>query len=121
VKQKVVQNQIGELRDYETEPASVEIPNLVVTVAESHAKEFYDWHQDFVINGNNGDDKERGATLEFLAPNLHDTLFTLTFQHLGIFKITPDKVEAGTESIRRVKCEMYCEDITFQYSNAAWA
>jgi len=120
VKQKVVENPVGELRDYEKEPAHVEVPNLVITLAESHSKEFYDWHEDFVIKGNNGDDKERGGTLEYLDPSLKEVLFTLTFMHLGLFKLTPEKVEAGSENIRRVKAEMYCEDIKFEYK-ATWA
>jgi len=120
VKQKVIENAVGEMRDFEKEPASVEIPNLVITFAESHSKPFYDWHEDFVIKGNNGEDKEKGGTLEFLTPNLQETLFTITFQHLGIFKLTPDKVESGSEAIRRVKAEMYCEDMKFDYK-AAWA
>jgi phage tail-like protein len=120
VKQKVVENAVGESRDYEREPAHLEIPNLVVTLAESHGKEFYQWHEDFVIKGNNGDDKEKGGSLEFLAPNLSDVLFTITFEHLGIFKLTPEKVEAGSENIRRIKAEMYCEDMKFDYK-AAWA
>src|SRR5216684_2416619 len=68
VKQKVVDNPVGELRDYEKEPAQLEIPNLVITLVESHAKEFYDWHEDFVIKGNNAQDKEKNGTLEFLTP-----------------------------------------------------
>jgi len=120
VKQKIIDNAVGELRDYESEPAHLEIPNLVVTLAESHSKEFYDWHEDFVIKGNNGDDKEKGGTLEYLTPNLAEVLFTLTFKHLGIFKLTPEKVEAGSENIRRSKAEMYCEDISFDYK-ASWA
>jgi phage tail-like protein len=120
VKQKIIDNAVGELRDYEAEPAHLEIPNLVVTLAESHSKEFYDWHEDFVIKGNNGDDKEKGGTLEYLTPNLQEILFTLTFKHLGVFKLTPEKVEAGSENIRRVKAEMYCEDIAFDYK-ASWA
>ena len=47
-------------------------------------------------------------------------LFSLTFKHLGVFKLTPDKVEAGSENIRRIKAEMYCEDMAFEY-RAAWA
>jgi phage tail-like protein len=119
VKQKTVENPVGELRDYEQEPASVEIPNLVITLAESHSKEFADWHKSFVIDGANGEDKEKGGTLEYLAPDLKTVLFTLTFDHLGIFKLTPEKVEAGSEQIRRVKAEMYCEDIKFAYAGAA--
>jgi phage tail-like protein len=120
VKQKTVENAVGELRDYECEPAYLEIPNLVVTLAESHAAEFYKWHDDFVIKGNNGDAAEKGGTLEFLAPNMSDVLFTVTFEHLGIFKLTPEKVEAGSENIRRIKAEMYCEDMKFDFK-AVWA
>jgi len=122
VKQKVVENAVGEMRDYEKEPAVLEIPNLVVTLPESHAEEFYQYHEDFVIKGNNGDDKEKGGSLEFLTPNLQEVIFTITFQHLGIFKLTPEKVESGSENIRRVKAELYCENMLFNYgSGAAWA
>ncbi len=121
VKQKVVENAVGELRENEKEPAYLEIPNLVVTLAESHSKEFYDWHENFVIKGNNGDDKERNGALEYLTPNLKDVLFTLTFKHLGIFKLCPEKVEAGGEAIRRVCAEMYCEGMGFSYVQAAAA
>lgn len=120
VKQKVIENPVGELRDYEAEPAVVEVPNLVITFPESHSKPFYDWHESFVIKGNNGDDQEKGGTLEFLTPNLQEVLFTIQFQHLGIFKLTPEKVESGSENIRRLKAEMYCEDMKFTY-NASWA
>ena len=120
LKQKGVQHQVGELRDAEIEPANLEVPNLVVTLAESHSGEFYKWHEDFVIKGNNGNDKEKGGTLEFLTPNLQEVLFTITFSNLGVFKCTPEKVEAHSENIRRVKVEMYCEQMAFDYK-AAWA
>jgi len=119
IKQKITENSIGEQRDYQKEPTSVQVPNLVITLAESHAQEFYAWHEDFVIKGNNGEDKEKGGTLEYLTPNLSEVLFTLHFYHLGVFKVTPDKVEASGEPIRRLKVEMYCEQIDFNYSAAA--
>jgi len=119
VKQKVTENAIGEQRDYQQEATSVEIPNLVITLPESHADEFYRWHEDFVIKGNNGEDHEKGGTLEYLTPNLAEVLFTLHFFHLGVFKITADKNEASGEPIRRLKIEMYCEDIRFDFSGAA--
>jgi len=121
VKQKVIENTIGQGRDYEQEPASVEIPNLVVTLAESHSQEFSAWHESFVIKGQNGQDAEKGGTLDFLTPDLQTVLFTLTFSNLGIFKLTPEKVEAGSEQIRRLKAEMYCEDIKFDYKASTFA
>ena len=113
IKQKVVQDPVGAVQ------FGYEIPNLVITLPESHAKAFYDWHEDFVIKGNNSDEAEKGGSLEYLTPDLKEALFTVTFKNLGIFKVTPDKTEAGSEQIRRVKCEMYCEDIRFNYSPAA--
>jgi hypothetical protein len=122
VKQKNVANPVGELRDYEQEPAHLEIPNLVITMPESHASEFFKWHESFVIKGENGDNKEKGGTLEYLTSDLKTVLFTINFEHLGIFKISPDSVESGSENIRRVKVEMYCENMKFNYaSSAVWA
>ncbi len=119
IKQKVVEDPVGEHRDYQKVPASVEYPNLVVTFSEAFADDVYKWHEDFVINGNNGQDKEKGGSLEFLTPDLKTTLFTLTFAGLGIFKATPEKVEAGSENPRRLKAEMYCEQITFAPGSGA--
>lgn len=119
IKQKVAENAVGEQRDYEQEPTSVEIPNLVITLPESHAKPFYDWHEDFVIKGNNSADKEKTGTLEYLSPNRKTVLFTVYFKGLGIYKVSPDKSEASAEDIRRVKAEMYCEDIRFSYNPGA--
>jgi phage tail-like protein len=112
---------VGELRNYPAVPPHLDIPNLTVTTSEAVAAEFYQWHEDFVIKGNNGNDKERGGTLEFITPDLRESIFTLTFRNLGIFKLTPEKVEAGSENILRVIAEMYCEDISFAYGSAAWA
>ena len=109
IKQQVVEDRRGTL----------EVPNLVITLAESSAQSFFDWHEDFVINGNNGSESEKSGKLEYLTPNLGEALFTLNFQHLGIFKLAPEKVEAGNEQIKRVKAEMYCEEATFQFGKSA--
>jgi len=119
IKQKVTENSVGEIRDYQQEATSVNVSNLVITLPESHADEFYRWHEDFVIKGNNGEDREKGGTLEYLTPNLAEVLFTLHFYHLGVFKITADKNEASGEPIRRLKVEMYCEDFRYDFSGAA--
>lgn len=117
VKQKVIEQAVGEMRDYEKEPGHVEIPNLVFTLPESHAEEVFKYHEDFVIKGNCSQDKEKGGTLTYLAQDLKTELFSLTFVQLGIFKCTPDKTDAGSEQVRRVKVEMYCEDIQFNYNS----
>src|SRR5688500_19443400 len=57
VKQTFVDSPAGDTRDVTKEPAKLEIPNLVITLAESHAKALYEWHDDFVIKG-----KDRKST-----------------------------------------------------------
>ena len=74
--------------------------------------ELYQWHEDFVIKGNCTQDKERVGALHYLGSDLKE-LFTLEFSGLGIFSLTPEKHEAGSENIRRIKAEMYCEQISF--------
>ncbi|MFO0573765.1 MAG: phage tail protein [Polyangia bacterium] len=116
IKQKVTEEAVGEIRDYQQLPTSVEEPNLVLTLSESHADSFYQWHDDFVIKGNCSEGNEKHGQLDYLTPNLAETLFTLEFFHLGVFKISPDKVESGGEPVRRIKVEMYCEEIKFSYN-----
>src|SRR4030095_8867064 len=114
IKQQILEYPAGELRDYIKEPTTLEIPNLVVTMAESYAGEFNDWHMSFVIEGRSGQDRQKTGLLEYLSQDLGSVLFTLNFAGLGIFKLTPEKVEAGSENIRRMKAEMYCESLQFK-------
>lgn len=109
IKQKIIENAIGEVRDYQKEPGALEIPNLKITLAESSAESWMDWYEDFVIKGNCTDDKEKGGRLVFLAPNLQTELLEIKFFNLGIFKLTTDKAEANADAIKRMTAELYCE------------
>lgn len=112
IKQHASQDSIGDRRDYQKEAGKLEIPNLAIYLSESRAGTFYEWFQDMVIKGNAGDDKERRGTLMLLDPTRRTVLLTLTFEHLGIFGFSPDRAEANADQLRRVKAEMYCEQIT---------
>jgi len=105
---------------YELEPTSMEIPNLVVYTTPDATQDWLAWFDDFVIKGNSGDDKERSGSLIFMN-DAGTEVARVGLSHLGLFKVTPEKVEAGSESIRRVKCEMYCEDMSFKFGTATWA
>jgi hypothetical protein len=112
IKQKIESGEIGVTREYQKEQSSIEFPNLTLYLPYSHAESFFAWHEAFVIKGNNDDGQEKEGTLELLSANLKDVLATITFSNLGIFKVAPEKVEAGSDSIRRVRVEMYCEKMT---------
>ena len=119
IKQTITASTVGQQRIIQQQPSSIDFPNLVVTLSEARAQNFFDWHEDFVINGHSTADKLKQATLECLAPDLKSTLFTLNFHGLGIFRLAPEKAEAGGENIRRVKAEMYCDKIDFAYTKDA--
>ena len=109
---------IGETR-VDVEPSTLQIPDVVVAVAESHAGDFLAWHDDFVVKGNNGHDHEKEGKLEFLSANRQDVLFTLSLHGLGIFRIGRVKQTAGTAAIATVEAHIYCESMSFSYPKAA--
>ena len=120
VKQKTTEDPVGEQRDYQKVPTSVETPNLEITLPESSIDDFHAWHEDFVIKGNNGQQFEKTGSLEYLSPNLQKVLFKLDFFNLGIFKMAIEKVESHSDNVRRVKVSMYCEQIKFGFQDS-WA
>lgn len=109
VKQGVVRSMKGQLV-----PTKLEVPNLAVAIGDLDGDGFYSWAESSFTDRTKTN--ERNGSLEYLDAR-NEPLFTLTFTNLGIFKVAPDKMEAGAEGIRRVKAEMYCEDIRFSYSN----
>jgi hypothetical protein len=115
IKQKVAQDQIGVFREPSKLPTAFEYSNIVVTLPESSARSWYDWHQSFIIDGKRDQANEKTGKIEFLSPNMQEVLFTLDLKQVGIFRLTPDKGEPG-DAIRRVKAEMYVERIDFSFS-----
>jgi len=106
-------------RENALEAGQLEIPNLVFTLPEAQADDFRKWHEEFVINGNNDQSQEKNGTLMFLAPDMTEVLFTLNLLRLGIFRLALEKSETGADSIRRLKAEMYCEEMKFSFAASA--
>lgn len=121
LKQKVTDFPIGAQREVYREPASIEYPNLIVTMPEANADGFYKWYKSFIIDGKNGPENEKTGSLTYLAEDKKTRLCTVNFHHLGLAKMSVDKSEAGSEKIRCVKAEMYCEQMEFKFEQAAIA
>lgn len=100
-------------------PTKLEIPNLTFYLPQDDAGPVNDWYQQFVAGGQNSDEFERRGDITLLAPDNRTVYATIGLGGLGIFKVTPEKVEAGSEGIRRVKCELYCEQMTLAFAPAA--
>jgi hypothetical protein len=76
---------------------------------DAFAAPLYAWHDDFVVRGNNSQDRERIGLLEYLAPDLQSVLLTVNLFNLGIFRISPESV---AEAAARSRAEMYCEGMS---------
>ena len=63
------------------------------------------WADDFIVKGNNGQDKEKRGAIEVMAPNFADVLATLTIKQIGILGLTP----TDDTSPRSHRASMYFE------------
>ena len=88
-------------------PAQLVFPDLHIYVDYEKAQPFRDWFDDFVIKGNNDDDKERDGAITFQDPMMGDPLSVLQIKHLGIYRVSDEPPpERGP---RRVRVDLYCE------------
>jgi len=106
-------------KDSKTRTRVVEYSNLSFSLPERAAEPFYALEESFLIKGENSDRDEKTGTLSYLASNQTE-LFSFDFSGLGLIKLASDEVEAGAERGRRIKPDMYMEDIRFQYSPAGF-
>jgi len=107
VKQSTTQSESGVTSE------ALTIPNVVFTLGEAQAEDFYNWFEDFVIKGNSAQENERTGTLEFLEPSLKTAFFTLTLSNLGILRIQKERIVGEVDVIARVRVELYCEEMAF--------
>jgi hypothetical protein len=94
---------------------NTDLSNIVITLPESNAKGFLDWHNDFVMNGNSND--ERNGRIEYFGPS-NNSYFIVELKNLGILKVQTPSVFPGNSN-RPVAIEMYCESMNISAGNAA--
>jgi hypothetical protein len=92
----------------EQAPAQATVSNLVFLVSASEAEPIYKWHEDFVVKGNNGDDREKGGTIELLSADTTKTILQLTLKGIGILKVGPDE---SSKEVQRLRVEAYVESL----------
>jgi hypothetical protein len=113
VGQNVVSDALGAQREYQHEPTSMEIPNLVVTFSQASAPSWQAWFNDFVIGGHSQQDKARSGTLALLGSDLKE-LVRIKLFGVGICKLGPARLTANSAQIARMTAELYCERMEFE-------
>jgi len=94
-------------------PAPIDFPNVVMTLSQTGAESVENWFESFVIHGENDDSKEKSGELTFLTGDRQTALFTLHFNHLGIFELMPLVEGAAGSMVPRLVAAMYCESMEF--------
>lgn len=99
LKQKVVEDPSGNPREGNLRLGRLEVSDLVVTVPDSRAQDFSDWFKSFVLDGMNDESKEKNGSLVFLSTDGQDTLVTLQFTKLVIYRFDPPKFSTGSDAL----------------------
>lgn len=108
VRRPVMTDQVGVFKERTVQGTGrIEFPNLKVTLSEQGSESWMNWHQDFVVNGNNGDDREKNGAIVLMTPTKRDVL-RVDLQNCGLFRLAPEPTE-GTTAVRRLTAELYCE------------
>lgn len=116
LKQNVRVSQAGELREHAIEVSTIDVPNVKVTLANADTPAWRAWFEDFVIGGNNGDDKELAGSITWLAPDLRTMLGKLTLTHSGIVRLAPERAATGGAKSRHLVAELYCEAMVIEFA-----
>jgi T4-like virus tail tube protein gp19 len=111
VKVAAVDTSVGDNRRDQIESGKKDVSDLVITLPDTNADDFYAWFKEFAIRGNNTSNFEKSGTLEYLTPDGKKAYFTLTFRSMGIVAVS-SAVGSGAGS---VTARMYCDDILFDY------
>jgi len=97
--------------EHERPVGGLEVPDLVITVTQADADPLLAWEQDFLVGGNDGDDRERSGTLTYLDPTLSKPIVTVGFKHLGLFRMGASPRDASTDAVATMVFSMYCEAV----------
>ena len=89
------------------------VPNVLFTVPMRDAQPYFDWVEDFIVRGNNGQGAERSGALALLDTNLKDEQFRLTLGNVGIVRARTQRADASSEVVATIEVELYCESMRF--------
>jgi hypothetical protein len=84
----------------------LDFPDLSISLAQSSARSWVDWHDDFVVKGNNGDAREKTGSLVLLSPKRKRELARINLFNLGVYRVAPGRVGELT-------ARLYCERMEF--------
>jgi len=111
LRRKAAERAVGERRDLEVAAGGLEVSNLKLFLPESQAQPWQDWLEEFVVKGQNAENKEKTLRLELLAPDLHNTVLALEATGVGICGLRGEAAEGAGDRVRLLSAELYVEEL----------
>ncbi len=93
-----------------TQTGPTKFSNLAVVTSDASADSWTAWRDDFLVNGNNADEKELSGSLTLLGFDLKTPLLSLQFSHVGIIRFAHSP--SANELSPRSTATLYCEQVT---------
>lgn len=109
IKQQVTEYREGDDNTIRLLPGQLEYPNLVLSFSAMDSSAWQAFFDDFVLNGNNGDDDELDGTLDLMGSDLKSVLARLHFLNLGIFRLALAEIDPSNTNIQRFQADFYSE------------
>ncbi len=113
--QQIAENAVGQLRDYERIPGSIDFTDLHVTFAEVTADSWSQWFDDFVVKGDCGQDREKKGKLTLLSAN-QQTLATIHLYQVGIHRFGALDAAPGDDKLKLATASLYCERMELEHT-----
>jgi tail tube protein gp19 len=107
VKQGIKKHYNGEDRFPHIEPTKIEFPHITFTISLEYCDKLLQWHEQAVKKGQRDFRAQKTGSIEYLAPNLKDTLFLINLYEVGIFSWQVLQSTANADPIKRAKVELY--------------
>ena len=116
IKQGIKPVNIGQTRWPEFEPTKLEYPTISGTISLEYADKLMEWHKAVVLDGKTDPEHQKHGSIEFLSPDRKSTIFTVEMFYIGISSLTVMPSRANSDQIKRVKFELYMENMKLDSS-----
>lgn len=109
VKQGAVGATVGAQREVAKEPGKLSFGDLKITLSEAGADTWRQWHEDFVVRGNNGEKNEKNGRIVLLGADMKDELAEVKLSNAGIYALRSGEANASSEAQPQLEASLYVE------------
>lgn len=108
VKQGAASAAVGAQREPSKEPTKLTFGDLKITLSEAGAETWRQWHDDFVVRGNNGDKNEKSGRIVLLSADLKQELAEVKLTNAGIYALR-NATSSTSDTQAQLEASLYVE------------